>query len=111
MPALRLCLDCGTLSAKTRCPAHTSQRARQRDQRRGSSTARGYGPEHRATREKLLPLALGMLCPIQGPNCDGVMTDPDRMDLDHSDPAARLRGEPGDRITCAPCNRGRHGSR
>lgn len=47
----RPCLDCGTLTTKTRCPAHESQRNRQR----GSSTARGYDREHERLREAWRP--------------------------------------------------------
>jgi hypothetical protein len=35
-------LDCGALSSGSRCPAHTQARERARDQRRGTSTQRGY---------------------------------------------------------------------
>lgn len=109
--ARRLCLDCGALCDSTRCPNCRRGRQRQIDQQRGSREARGYGTAHRAARARLLPLALGTQCPIAGPNCDGIMTDPNRMDLDHSDPASRLRGAPGDRMTCSTCNRRDGGKR
>lgn len=45
---LRVCAEhgCGKRQAQSRCPAHRSQR----EKKRGSSTARGYGSEHRALR-------------------------------------------------------------
>lgn len=73
---------------------------------RGTTTARGLGHTHQTTRARLLPAALGTPCPIQGPRCTKVMTDPRRMDLDHTLPRA-LGGKAGDRIVCTPCNRGR----
>jgi hypothetical protein len=70
----------------------------------GNTTARGLGWDHQKRRARLLPAALGTPCPIQGPRCDGIMTDPRRMDLDHSVPRA-LGGTAGDRIVCSSCNR------
>jgi hypothetical protein len=72
---------------------------------KGKTADRGYGGDHQARRKALLPLALGTMCPIAGPRCDGLMTNPNRMDLDHSVPRA-LGGTVGDRIACSPCNRG-----
>lgn len=50
----RVCLepDCPTLTDRSRCERHT----RERDRARGSSTARGYGSEHKAERERWAPL-------------------------------------------------------
>ncbi len=61
-------------------------------------------------RKQLLPYALGTYCPCGASgcthNCDGLMTDPKRCDLDHSTPVALGGGgQPGDRIICAHCNR------
>jgi hypothetical protein len=53
--ALKPCLDCGTLSDKARCPACRGRRNRERDARRGSSTARGYDHKHEQTRESWQP--------------------------------------------------------
>lgn len=59
---LRPCLDCGQLTRSgSRCPAH----ARARDRARGSSGARGYGPDHQAARralEQTLPAPCGYGC-------------------------------------------------
>ncbi|HET6914750.1 MAG TPA: hypothetical protein VFH56_01540 [Acidimicrobiales bacterium] len=63
-----------------------------------------YGSEHQKRRKALLPAAQGTPCPARySPNCDGIMTVPSRMHLDHSTPLA-LGGVHGDRIICAPCN-------
>jgi hypothetical protein len=80
------------------------ERANARYARRGSTTQRGLGAEHRARRRALLPAAIGTRCPIGLPGCDGIMTDPTRMDLDHTTPRA-LGGTHGDRIACSRCNR------
>lgn len=96
---LKPCLGCGTLSNGARCSACTPPR------RRGTTTEEGYGWAHQQARARLVPLALGEACPMQGPRCTGVMVDARLMDLHHSDPTARLRGEPGDVVVCAPCNR------
>jgi hypothetical protein len=74
---------------------------------RGLTTEqRGLGWQHRKLRAALIPAAIGRPCPLQGPRCDRVMTDPKRMELDHTVPRA-LGGRVGDRIVCMPCNRGR----
>lgn len=67
-----------------------------------AGTRRGYGPAHRRKREELLAeFVEGQLCAF----CDKPMLYGDNLDLDHSDPLARLRGEPGDRLTHSSCNR------
>lgn len=69
---------------------------------KGSSTARGYGREHRLVREALLAaFVAGTPCGF----CDHPMLTGQALDLDHSDPSTRLDGEPGDRLTHASCNR------
>jgi hypothetical protein len=68
-------------------------------------TKAAYGYAHRKRRAALLPFALGTRCPIGGPKCDGVMTNPRRMQLDHSVPVV-YGGLVGDRIVCMPCNAG-----
>lgn len=82
-----------------RCPAHRA--AQERD--RGTSAQRGYGAAHRRRRAELLPLALGLPCPL----CGAVMTAADALDLDHSTPLALDPGAVGDRIVHARCNRAR----
>lgn len=75
---------------------------------RTSATDRGYGGEHRRTRKALLEaFVCGDICPL----CSEPMLDGDLLDLDHSDPMARLRGEPGDRLTHSSCNRREGGRR
>jgi hypothetical protein len=62
-------------------------------------------------RKRLLPYALNTWCPCGASGycthqCDGLMTDPSRMDLDHTVPVALGGGAvPGDRIICSHCNR------
>jgi hypothetical protein len=61
-------------------------------------------------RKQLLPYALNTWCPCgmggcTHKRCDGLMTDPARMQLDHTIPVVLGGGEvPGDRIICAHCN-------
>lgn len=100
--ALKPCLDCGQLSDQSRCPQHRAARNRERDERRGNTTARAYGAEHQQQRAKLLPSAYGTLCA----RCLKVMLLGQDLDLDHSDPELKRRGLPGDRIAHAACNRG-----
>ena len=70
-----------------------------------------------AERERLLPYYLNTYCLCgasgcshlipnkYGESCDVFMTDPKRMQLDHSTPVALGGGGvPGDRIICAHCN-------
>lgn len=66
---------------------------------------RAYGWPHRRRRRRLLREAIGMPCPF----CGRLMLDPkapggEPLHLDHSDPSAKLRGLPGDRIAHASCN-------
>lgn len=69
---------------------------------KGSSTERGYGSKHRLVREALLATFVpGTPCGF----CDQPMLTGQALDLDHSDPATRLDGQPGDRLTHATCNR------
>lgn len=65
-----------------------------------SLRGRAYGWVHRRTRMALLPYAIGKPCPM----CGELMTDPKRLDLDHSVPLAQ-GGRTGDRIVHATCNR------
>lgn len=70
-----------------------------------NTTDRGLGYTHQKRRRQLLPAALNTPCPAAtSPRCTGLMTDPRRMDLDHTIPRA-LGGTHGDRIICSPCNR------
>lgn len=51
---LRPCIECGTISDQTRCPAH----------RRGTTTQRGYDAQHKAERATWVPIvaAGGVTC-------------------------------------------------
>ena len=51
---------CGVLGKGTYCEAHSQQRGREREQRRGSSTARGYGYDWQRLRR--LKLQADPLC-------------------------------------------------
>jgi hypothetical protein len=62
-----------------------------------------YGPEHRRRRKVLLE-QLAMIGAQPCPICGLPMTVRNRLHLDHSDPAAKARGEPGDRLVHAVCN-------
>lgn len=61
---LRPCLDCRALTEGSRCPTCHSDMTRARDQRRRSSTARGYGRDHQLEREAWVPIveAGGVYC-------------------------------------------------
>ena len=70
---------------------------------RRSGRPPAYGPEHRRRRKVLLE-QLAMLGSAPCPLCGLPMTVANRLHLDHSDPAAKARGEPGDRLVHATCN-------
>lgn len=71
-----------------------------------TTTQAGLGWEHQQRRAQLLPLWLGRPCPIRWDNrCDGIMTDPARMDLDHTRARALGGQQLGDRMACRHCNR------
>lgn len=97
----RPCLDCGVLSKGSRCPTHTASRAQARELVRGSSAARGYGPEHRARRAALLPHAYGQPCP----RCGAPMLHGEALDLDHVVPIAHGGRDGESVIAHAYCNR------
>lgn len=61
---MRPCLDCGRPTEGSRCPSCRGEQNRARDQRRGTTTARGYGAEHQAARAAWEPVvhAGGVLC-------------------------------------------------
>jgi hypothetical protein len=63
-----------------------------------------YGGQHKARRRQLLAQLArspGLPCP----RCGMPMHIGMRLDLGHADPAAKLRGLPGDRLEHAACNR------
>lgn len=67
-----------------------------------NTTARGYGNAHQRERRRLLAeLVPGTACGF----CGEPMDSGQPLDLDHSDPATRLLGMPGDRLTHRSCNR------
>jgi len=80
------------------CREHTADAERER----GSSTARGYGAEHRARREELLPLAEGQPCPICG---EPMWPDREALDLGHTVPLwVDANQRAGDAIQHRACN-------
>jgi len=97
----RPCLDCGALSAGSRCPGCTSARARVRDEVRGSSAARGYDAAHRRRRAELLPQAYGQPCA----RCGAVMLPGQGLDLDHVVPIAHGGRDEAKVMVHAHCNR------
>lgn len=72
-----------------------------------TTAERGYGAAHQRRRRELLPLSYGSNCPF----CGEVMLEGQALDLDHTDPSARLLGLPGDRISHSACNRREGGLR
>lgn len=51
MTVTRFCLDCGTLTGRTRCP----DCRRRKDRNRGSRQARGYNADHYRDRQAWTP--------------------------------------------------------
>jgi hypothetical protein len=62
---------------------------------------KAYGVEHQRIRARLLRTHLNLPCPY----CGELMLSGQDLDLDHSDPADKLLGKPGDRLAHASCNR------
>lgn len=83
---------CSELVDHGRCTTHAAQY----EQRRGSSTARGYGTEHRRLRAKLAPKAVGKRCV----RCGQPIRPGQPIDLDHTDDRTGYRG-----MAHAKCNR------
>jgi hypothetical protein len=79
--------ECGRKARKERGYSWTAPKR--------SSTARGYGPEHRKLREKLLPEAYGKPCPL----CGFIMDESEPLHLDHTDDRTGYRG-----MVHASCN-------
>lgn len=91
----RVCLDCYELTDQTRCPEHR----RQREQARGSASARGYGADHKALRQQWAPLvATGN---VKCARCANYIPADAPWDLDHSDEDRSKYLGP----SCAACNR------
>lgn len=71
-----------------------------------------YGPEHRRKREVLMAVTpAGTLCPFHetDPKCPGPMyPGAEHLDLNHSDPAMKVAGLPGDQLSHRACNRRAH---
>lgn len=64
---------------------------------------RAYGPVHRR-RRKVLIAQLAAIGSAPCALCGLPMTAANRLQLDHSDPAAKALGLPGDRLVHAVCN-------
>jgi len=80
---LRPCIDCGRLSDATRCPKHRAAKQRARDQRRGSSSARGYNGQHQRERAAWVPVVdAGM---AHCARCGGWIQPGEPWALDHTD--------------------------
>ncbi len=72
-----------------------------------STTDRGYGATHQATRRQWAPIvkAGGVMCARQGPRCTGQPLDPGQAwDLGHNEDRTAYTGP-----ECIPCNRGAGG--
>jgi len=52
----RPCLDCGQLTNQTRCPQHQTQHQRAKDNRRGTTSQRGYDTQHQHERQAWTPI-------------------------------------------------------
>lgn len=100
---LRPCLDCKTPTDGTRCPTCRSSRNRARDQRRGSSTARGYDHAHETTRESFAPIVAAGQASCSEPIClepTRAITPDSEWDLAHDRDTGGYRGP-----AHARCNR------
>lgn len=97
--ALKACLDCGDLTAGSRCPDCNSIRNKTRDLYRGSTAARGYGPAHQELRKRWAPaVALGeVICA----RCGIYILPGTPWDLGHSEDRTTYNGPEH-----AKCNRG-----
>lgn len=107
-PGEATCRPCRQKARDARLAERPARPKPQRDKKRrdrrtkGNTTDRGYGHAHRLVRMALLAAFVpGEPCPI----CDEPMLAGEPLDLDHSDPASRLRREPGDQLTHSRCNR------
>lgn len=74
-----------------------------RNRPRTSLEERAYGSQHRARRKQLLA-ALAEIGAAPCPRCGQAMTPEMELHLDHSNPAAKQYGQPGDVLTHAKCN-------
>ena len=103
MPRWKVCSDagCGILHSNRGGRCHKHERAH--DKQRGTASQRGYDSDHRSRRARLLPDAIGTLCPL----CGDLMLPGQPLDLDHTIPLAVDPTSRGDRICHASCNRGR----
>ncbi len=102
---------CPTLAAVdgNRCAPHQ----RDYEERRGSRQQRGYDARHERIRRRLLPKAIGTLCPLCGEVMDDEQAADGGLHLDHSIPLWVNRQSIPDRIVHARCNlkRPRHPTR
>lgn len=80
---LKPCLDCGTLSSQPRCATHRAAQQRARDQRRGTTTQRGYGAPHQAERATWEPAVKAGTVTCR--RCKQPINPDDPWDLGHPD--------------------------
>lgn len=91
---------------KRRSAVLAGRRGPKRDRRPNrdnrTTTEQGYGYAHQLARGQLLrDLVPGTQCPL----CGDPMYPDQLLDCDHSNPAARAEGAPGDRLAHQHCNR------
>jgi hypothetical protein len=92
--ALKRCLECATLTPRTRCPTHERARSRAR----GTTSQRGYGADHARLRAHLVTTYHPSdPCPRCGLPLG---LDPDALDLAHTEDRQGYLG-----LMHAPCNR------
>lgn len=91
-------MNCPSLA--TRDDGLCDEHRRAKEARRGSSTARNYGSEHRRTRKRLIRNKVGDDCPI----CGLPMLSGDGLEAEHSTPLRDVPTSVADRLVHARCN-------